>query len=112
LSQGAAGTESSFHRIRTTNCEVDKTADRKNETQSGVIADLLDLQFELNSLQQGIHQMDKITPENPIPSTDDLFETDPFGDSFANMKVRIGIANLRISSSSNALERKLQSSQS
>ena len=31
--------------------------------------------------------MDKITPENPPPSTDDLFETDPFGDSFANMKV-------------------------
>jgi len=52
-----------------------------------VIADLLDLQFELNSLQQGIHQMDKITPENPMPSTDDLFETDPFGDSFVNMKV-------------------------
>lgn len=89
LSQGAAGTDSSFHRIRTSNCEVDKTADRKNETQSGVIADLLDLQFELNSLQQGIHQMDKITPENPVPSTDDLFETDPFGDSFANMKVRL-----------------------
>lgn len=54
-----------------------------------MIADLLDLQFELNSLQQGIHQMDKITPENPVPSTDDLFETDPFGDSFANMKVRL-----------------------
>lgn len=41
----------------------------------------------MNSLQQGIHHMDKITPENPPPSTDDLFETDPFGDSFANMKV-------------------------
>lgn len=89
LLQGAASTESSFHRIRTTNSEVDKPADRKNESQSGVIADLLDLQFELNSLQQGIHQMDKITPENPMPSTDDLFESDPFGDSFANMKVRL-----------------------
>lgn len=88
LLQGAAGTESSFHRIRTNNCEADKPADRKNESQSGVIADLLDLQFELNSLQQGIHQMDKITPENPVPSTDDQFESDPFGDSFANMKVR------------------------
>ncbi|XP_019887407.1 protein disabled isoform X1 [Ooceraea biroi] len=86
--KGAAGTESSFHRIRTTNCEVDKPVDRKNESQSGVIADLLDLQFELNSLQQGIHQMDKITPENPVPSTDDLFETDPFGDSFVNMKLQ------------------------
>ncbi|KMQ98100.1 protein disabled [Lasius niger] len=86
--KGAAGTESSFHRIRTNNCEADKPADRKNESQSGVIADLLDLQFELNSLQQGIHQMDKITPENPVPSTDDLFESDPFGDSFANMKLQ------------------------
>ncbi|GAB1868206.1 Protein disabled [Camponotus japonicus] len=86
--KGAASTESSFHRIRTTNSEVDKPADRKNESQSGVIADLLDLQFELNSLQQGIHQMDKITPENPMPSTDDLFESDPFGDSFANMKLQ------------------------
>ncbi|XP_050466678.1 protein disabled isoform X1 [Cataglyphis hispanica] len=86
--KGAASTESSFHRIRTTNSEVDKSADRKNESQSGVIADLLDLQFELNSLQQGIHQMDKITPENPVPSTDDLFESDPFGDSFANMKLQ------------------------
>lgn len=63
-----------------------------------MIADLLDLQFELNSLQQGIHQMDKITPENPVPSTDDLFETDPFGDSFANMKV---LRHTQTSSSSN-----------
>lgn len=31
--------------------------------------------------------MDKITPENPVPATDDLFESDPFGDSFVNMKV-------------------------
>ncbi|XP_072755191.1 uncharacterized protein Dab [Anoplolepis gracilipes] len=85
--KGAASTESSFHRIRSTSSEVDKPADRKNESQSGVIADLLDLQFELNSLQQGIHQMDKITPENPVPS-DDLFESDPFGDSFANMKLQ------------------------
>lgn len=100
MSQGAAGTESSFHRIRTNNCEIEKSADRKNESQSGVIADLLDLQFELNSLQQGIHQMDKITPENPVPSTDDLFETDPFGDSFANMKVLRHI-HTQTSSSSN-----------
>lgn len=94
MSQGAAGTESSFHRIRTTNSEVDKPADRKNELPGGVIADLLDLHFELNLLQQGIHLMDKITPENPPPSADDLFETDPFGDSFANMKVWRVIENI------------------
>lgn len=91
-SQGAAGTESSVHRTRITNSDTtEKTAERKNESQSGVIADLLDLQFELNSLQQGIHQMDKITPEQPGPAADDLFESDPFGDSFANMKVRSGV---------------------
>lgn len=59
------------------------------DNRSGVIADLLDLQFELNSLQQGIHQMDKITPENARPSSEDPFETDPFGDSFTNIKVGI-----------------------
>lgn len=73
--------------MRNTNSEIDKPADKRNESQSGVIANLLDLHFELNSLQQGIHHMDKITPENQTASADDLFETDPFGDSFANMKV-------------------------
>lgn len=67
---------------------MDKSVDKRNEPQSGVIRDLLDIQFELDSLQQGIHHMNKITPDNPPPSADDLFETDPFGDSFANMKVR------------------------
>lgn len=86
--QGAAESETSLHRVRNTNSDVDKAVDKRNESQSGVIADLLDLQFELNSLQQGIHHMDKITPENPASSTDDIFEADPFGDSFANMKVQ------------------------
>ncbi|KAI4498966.1 hypothetical protein M0802_005832 [Mischocyttarus mexicanus] len=87
--KGAAGTESSsIHRTRITNSETEKTIERKNDNQSGDIADLLDLQFELNSLQQGIHQMDKITPEQPGPVADDLFESDPFGDSFANMKLK------------------------
>ncbi|XP_029038802.2 protein disabled [Osmia bicornis bicornis] len=85
--KGAAGSESSIHRVRNTNSEADKPADKRNESQSGVIANLLDLHFELNSLQQGIHHMDKITPENQTASADDLFETDPFGDSFANMKL-------------------------
>ncbi|XP_043528457.1 protein disabled isoform X1 [Frieseomelitta varia] len=85
--KGAAGSESSLHRVRNTNSEVDKSVDKRNEPQSGVIRDLLDIQFELDSLQQGIHHMNKITPDNPPPSADDLFETDPFGDSFANMKL-------------------------
>ncbi|CAK9809020.1 Protein disabled [Anthophora quadrimaculata] len=85
--KGAAGSESTLHRARNANSELDKSTEKRNESQSGVIANLLDLQFTLNSLQQGIHYMDKITPNNPAPSADDLFETDPFGDSFANMKL-------------------------
>ncbi|KAL7297313.1 hypothetical protein TKK_0009709 [Trichogramma kaykai] len=80
--KGAAGSETSLHRTAS-----DSERTKKHEAQSGVVADLLDLQFELNSLQQGIHQMDKITPDNPRP-TDDLFDADPFGDSFANMKIQ------------------------
>ncbi|KZC13614.1 Protein disabled [Dufourea novaeangliae] len=85
--KGAAGSETSLHRVKNTNSELEKQSDKRNESQSGVIADLLDLQFELNSLQQGIHHMDKITPESQAPSADNLFEADPFGDSFANMKL-------------------------
>lgn len=52
---------------------------------SDVIADLLDLEFELNSIQRGINQMQKITPSDPFgPSTskEDPFGSVPFGDSF------------------------------
>lgn len=93
--QGAAGTESCLQRIRTASLDADKISsssgisEKKNESQTGVIANLLDLQFELNSIQQGIHQLDEITPENPRPPSEDPFESDPFGDSFANMKVRM-----------------------
>ncbi|XP_058789824.1 uncharacterized protein LOC131663434 isoform X2 [Phymastichus coffea] len=79
-SKGAAGSETSLHR-------TDSERSRKHDAQGGVVADLLGLQFELNSLQQGIHQMDKITPDNPGP-VEDPFESDPFGDSFANMKIQ------------------------
>lgn len=70
--------------------ENEKSADKTSDIRNGEIADLLDLQFELNSLQQGIHQMDKITPENCPLSTEDPSETDPFGDSFINLKVIYG----------------------
>lgn len=35
------------------------------------VAELVDLEQELNSLQRGLHQMERLTPP-----------TDPFGDSF------------------------------
>ncbi|XP_060523966.1 protein disabled [Cylas formicarius] len=41
------------------------------------VADLVDLELELSNLQQGLNQMEKITPSNPYGSKDD-----PFGDSF------------------------------
>ncbi|XP_044747407.1 protein disabled isoform X2 [Coccinella septempunctata] len=43
------------------------------------VANLVDLQLELNSLQQGLNQMEKITPSEPFGSKDD-----PFGDSFTS----------------------------
>lgn len=47
------------------------------------VANLVDLQLELNSLQQGLNQMEKITPSEPFGSKDD-----PFGDSFTSFPVR------------------------
>uniref|UniRef100_A0A0A9YQ91 Protein disabled n=1 Tax=Lygus hesperus TaxID=30085 RepID=A0A0A9YQ91_LYGHE len=47
------------------------------------IMDLLDLELELNNIQQGINQMDRITPSDPFgPSVLSKSTTDPFGDSF------------------------------
>ena len=46
------------------------------------VADLVDLELELNSLQQGLNQMERMTPSDPYGSKDD-----PFGDSFINYTV-------------------------
>ncbi|XP_008554161.1 uncharacterized protein LOC103575935 [Microplitis demolitor] len=86
--KGAAEIESCHQRQRSLSIENEKSADKTSDIRNGEIADLLDLQFELNSLQQGIHQMDKITPENCPLSTEDPSETDPFGDSFINLKIK------------------------
>lgn len=62
-----------------------KTASNSVESKmSGTaVANLVDLQLELNSLQQGLNQMEKITPSEPFGSKDD-----PFGDSFTSFPVR------------------------
>jgi len=61
------------------------STEKSAQHPSDVIADLLDLEFELNSIQRGINQMQKITPSDPFgPSTskEDPFGSVPFGDSF------------------------------
>lgn len=48
------------------------------------VADLVDLEQELSSIQRGITQMERITPiEPPKNPTED----DPFGDSFTHYPV-------------------------
>lgn len=55
-----------------------KTGVTATETRTTpAIADLVDLELELSSLQQGLTQMERITPSDPFGSKDD-----PFGDSF------------------------------
>ncbi|KAJ8972313.1 hypothetical protein NQ314_000228 [Rhamnusium bicolor] len=56
-----------------------KSGSNTNESKNSgtAVADLVDLELELNSLQQGLNQMERITPSDPFGSKDD-----PFGDSF------------------------------
>lgn len=42
----------------------------------------MDLELELNSLQQGLSQMEKLTPSDPFGPSPSLTKEDPFGDSF------------------------------
>lgn len=50
------------------------------------MADLVDLEQELSSIQRGITQMERITPIEP--PTKNQNEDDPFGDSFTQYPVR------------------------
>ena len=61
--------------------DTNKNAKNKNQTTS-VIADLMDLELELNSLQQGLSQMERLTPSDPFGPSPSLPKEDPFGDSF------------------------------
>lgn len=53
-----------------------------SKSSGTAVADLVDLELELNSLQQGLNQMERITPSDPFGSKDD-----PFGDSFISYPV-------------------------
>ena len=58
----------------------------RKDTSNEAIADLLDLELELNNIQQGISQMEKLTPcgpSEPLLHRADTSE-DPFGDSFVS----------------------------
>ena len=55
----------------------------KNEKSPESVADLVDLEQELSSIQRGITQMERITP-NEVPSKS-VLDDDPFGDSFTNV---------------------------
>ncbi|KAH1001073.1 hypothetical protein HUJ04_013332 [Dendroctonus ponderosae] len=54
----------------------------ESKNSGTAVADLVDLELELNSLQQGLNQMERITPSDPFGSKDD-----PFGDSFISYPV-------------------------
>ncbi|XP_068894247.1 protein disabled isoform X8 [Tenebrio molitor] len=63
------------------NVTNDSKTSQSSEIKSGgtAVADLVDLELELSSLQQGLNQMERITPSDPFGSKDD-----PFGDSFTS----------------------------
>ncbi|CAH1163912.1 unnamed protein product [Phaedon cochleariae] len=57
--------------------EAKASASNESKNSGTAVADLVDLELELNSLQQGLNQMERITPSDPFGAKDD-----PFGDSF------------------------------
>lgn len=57
----------------------------KPEKSPETTANLVDLEQELSSIQRGITQMERITPNDDVPPpTKNVLDDDPFGDSFAS----------------------------
>lgn len=67
----------------TSEAKANTTTVVEQKNSGTAVADLVDLELELNSLQQGLNQMEKITPSDPFGSKDD-----PFGDSFISYPPR------------------------
>lgn len=65
-----------------------KLAQHKDIMSPESVADLVDLEQELSSIQRGITQMEQITPNEPTVKTA-TGEEDPFGDSFTQFPVRV-----------------------
>lgn len=74
--------------IKSSILEQKKTSSLLSETRSKpekspeATANLVDLEQELSSIQRGITQMERITP-NDDPPTKSMLDDDPFGDSFS-----------------------------
>lgn len=62
--------------------DASKTAS-KAEKSPEATANLVDLEQELSSIQRGITQMERITPNDDAP-TKNVLDDDPFGDSFTS----------------------------
>lgn len=74
--------KSSILEQKKTNSSLLSEARSKPEKSPEATANLVDLEQELSSIQRGITQMERITP-NDDPPTKSVLDDDPFGDSFA-----------------------------
>ncbi|XP_055528741.1 protein disabled isoform X2 [Wyeomyia smithii] len=78
-SDGATGSQTNFSLGSSSISKVNVKSEKSPES----VADLVDLEQELSSIQRGITQMERITP-NEVP-TKNVIDDDPFGDSFTNI---------------------------
>lgn len=75
--------KSSILEQKKTSASLLSEARSKPEKSPEATANLVDLEQELSSIQRGITQMERITP-NDDPPTRSMLDDDPFGDSFTS----------------------------